>query len=116
MDLSSQLKYHAVLYEPRDFTNDMDETDSEYEPCERFWCGIVPVSGRVDKSLPGGAETEEVTHKITVRMNASRRLRKAGGRQHTRLRICGVWYDVLYVLPQYQQGDRMLIYAKMRYE
>ncbi|MDO5548314.1 MAG: head-tail adaptor protein [Eubacteriales bacterium] len=115
MDIASQLKYRAELYEPETFENDMGENDRRMARAERFWCGVVPHTGKVDSSIKG-IEIEEVTHKITIRMGASKRLRRPGGRQHTRLLIDGVWYDVMYCLPQYSTRDRILVYAKVRAE
>lgn len=113
MDLSSMLQYRAQLYEPVEFENAMGERDRRMAHTETFWCGIVPNTGRVDTSIKG-IEIEEVTHQITIRMKASKALRKPGGRQHTYLMIDGVRYDVMYCLPQYTTRDRIIVYAKMR--
>lgn len=113
--LSNQLKYRAVLYAPDETAeNDLGEIATEPVERETFWCSIKPTNGRVDRSLPGEVAVEEVTNRIEIRMKASKLLRKPGGRQHTYLLIDGVRYDVMYVLPQYQTRDRMVIYAKVR--
>ena len=115
-DLASQLKYRAHLFDREDTENEYGELDFDNREMESFWCGIVPTNGRVDTNLPGDVNAEEVTHKVTIRRKASKRLERPGGRQHLYLEIDDIRYDVLYVLPQYAARDRTIVYTKMRAE
>jgi len=68
-NLSKRLNCKIDVYAKVEFENKLKEKDYKYEVLKSVYSEIIPAGGSM-KSLQGGEDYADVTHKITIRNNS----------------------------------------------
>ena len=107
MGLINSLRFRVDLYGLGPFVNELGEDDLDYAKVKTLWADINVVSG-AQKEAPGNSVFAEVTHKITVRIEAAREITTDMYFIHQ-----GQRYDIKYFYPHYKHRDRMELYCRL---
>lgn len=106
--LSTRLRNRVEVWGRSTALNTLGEQDGSEKKLATLWCDIIPKSGKVEQiGTAPAAIFESITHEVIFRASAKKLLRA-----EYHLRIGDERLDIEYILPHYNEPDKVIAYCR----
>lgn len=106
--MSTRLKNRVEVWGQETTLNSLNEKDSSETRIASLWCDIVPKSGKVEQiGTAPAAIYESITHEVIFRRSAGKHLKAS-----YHIRYGGERLEIEYILPHYNEPDKIIAYCR----